>query len=97
MDGATKKPHQGSQGANSKAALRAFLGVELQTPARAPAHIALDVMREVLLRPNMIIAASAKANHFRSPSDAKSADFRSDDQLGAFTLMGPPVGVRPLD
>jgi hypothetical protein len=45
----------------------------------------------------MIIAASAKANHARSSSDTESAALPSDDQLGAFTLVGPPFDVRPLD
>jgi hypothetical protein len=40
---------KGSQGADPKAAVRAVLGVELQAPAGAPTHIALDVMRKVLL------------------------------------------------
>jgi hypothetical protein len=97
LDGTMQETQKRSHSPNPEAALRALLGVELQAPAGTPAHIALHVMREVLLRPGMIIAAPAKANHSGSSSDTKSADFPSDDQLGAFTLIGPPFGVRQLD
>ncbi|HME02944.1 MAG TPA: hypothetical protein VKG38_07915 [Solirubrobacteraceae bacterium] len=58
VDGAMQETQKGAQRANPKAALRAFLGVEFQAPAGAPIQIALDIMREVLLGPNVVIAAS---------------------------------------
>jgi hypothetical protein len=48
----TKEP---TQSANPAAAVIALLGVELQAPSRPPAEIALDVVREVTLRPHVIV------------------------------------------
>jgi hypothetical protein len=92
-----QETHKRSQSPNSKAALRALLGVEFQATAGTPAHIALHEMREVLLRPGMNIAASAKAHHSCSMSEPNSANFQNDRQLSAIFVMALGVPVSTLD
>src|SRR5256885_17258929 len=82
--GAAQKAQESSQSADSEAAVGALPRVELKTPAAAPAHFALDVMREALLRPSVIITSFAKAPQSRSFSRARSVPIRRNRQLGAF-------------
>src|SRR5258708_4874247 len=97
LRGAAQESQEGSQSADPEAAVRTLGGVELKAPAAAPTHVALEVMREVLLRPSMIIACSMKAHQSRSSARAWSVPVRRNDQLSVFTPTPPLRGVWKLD
>jgi hypothetical protein len=62
VGGPVQDAHERPHGANPGTAFDAFLGMELETPAREPAEVSLHVVRQVALGPSVVVAASEKAH-----------------------------------